>query len=144
MEFFGEYEHTIDGKGRVVLPALFRGEFSAGGFTALVGPYVGVFTPGEWNRYLRRLEDSGEFDRFDLQTLYSLASPFTPDGQHRIMVNQLLREQLHLDREVTIVGTRTHLAIYPRTGWADVRARAFEPADDGRSLIDKFARLGFA
>ena len=144
MEFYGEFEHTIDDKGRVVLPAAYRGEFTSGGFTAFIGPYIGIFTPGEWNRYRRKLEDSGEFDRVDLQTLYSFVTPFTPDAQHRIMVNPLLREQLGIEREVTIVGTRSHFAIYPRDRWASVRQRAFVPADDGRTLIDKFAALGFA
>ena len=143
MDFYDTFEHTIDGKGRLVLPASYRAAFTGGGFVTYLGRYAALFTPSEWEKYRRRLEQSGQFSRDQLQYLFSFVTPFQPDAQNRIGVSQRLREKVGLERDVTIVGSVSHAAIYPRDEWTRVEAAIEAPSDDGRSIVDKFSELEF-
>jgi MraZ protein len=143
MEFFDHFEHTIDDKGRLVLPAAYREAFAGGGFVARLGGSAGLFTRDGWEKYKRRLELEGVFSRDQLLLLFSLASPFTPDSQHRIAIGQKLRDQVGLERLVTIVGTGSHAAVYPRERWDELEARAQAADETGLTLDEKFDQLGF-
>jgi MraZ protein len=143
MEFFDQFEHTIDDKGRMVLPAAYRHAFTDGGFLVFLGGSAALFTPDGWEKYRRRLDLSGKFSRRELQVVLSYVSPFQPDSQYRITVNPRLRQKVGLDREVTIVGSGTHLAIYARDAWAAIEADVLEPDESGRTLEDKFDGLDF-
>ena len=143
MDFYDTFEHTIDGKGRLVLPASYRAAFTNGGFVTYLGKYAALFTTDEWQKYPRRLEQSGQFTREQLQYLFSFVTPFTPDAQNRIGVSQRLRDKVGLDREVTIVGSVSHAALYPREAWSALETAIESPADDGSSIVDKFSELEF-
>ncbi|CAB4751362.1 MAG: hypothetical protein F2694_08445 [Actinobacteria bacterium] len=143
MEFFGQFEHTIDDKGRMVLPSAYRSEFVDGAYVAFLGQSAGIFTPDGWDRYRRRIELSGDFDRQDMQVLLSLVSPVTPDSQHRVTVNAKLREILSLEREVTIVGSGTFAAIYDRSVWSAQESDTLSRTQQGQTLTEKFNRLPF-
>lgn len=143
MEFFDQFEHTIDDKGRMVLPAAYREAFAGGGFLTLLGDNAALFTPDGWEKYRRRLELSGTFSRDELRYLFSFVSPFTPDAQHRIAVSARLRERVGLGREVSIVGSSSHAAIFPRERWAALEDRVNAPDESGRTLVDKFETLDF-
>jgi MraZ protein len=143
MEFFDQFEHTIDDKGRMVLPAAYRNAFAEGGFLAFLGGYAALFTTDGWEKYRRRLELSGQFSRQQLQVVLSYVSPFVPDSQHRIAVNPRLRNKVGLEREVTIVGSGSHAAIYARDAWAMLEDDAMAPDEDGRTIADKFNDLDF-
>jgi MraZ protein len=142
VELYDQFEHTIDGKGRLVLPAPYRPAFAEGGFLVFLGRYAALFSPDEWERYRNRLERSGEFDRELFQYVLSFVTPFQPDSQNRIGIPTRLRQRVGLDREVTIVGSGSHAAIYPRDVWAALENRV-EAAPDGRTIEDRFASLGF-
>ncbi len=143
MEFFDQFEHTIDDKGRMVLPAAYREAFVHGGFLALLGDNAAIFTPSGWDSYRRKLESSKVFSRSELRYLFSLVSSFKPDAQHRIVLNARLREKARLGREVTIVGSGSHAAIYPRTEWDRLEAAAEAPDAEGRTIADKIEELEF-
>ncbi len=143
MEFFDQFEHTIDDKGRMVLPAAYRAAFADGGFLVFLGGNAALFTEDGWETYRRRLELSKALKRNELQYLFGLASPFKPDAQNRIVLSAKIREKAHLEREVTIVGSNSHAAIYPRDAWNRLEAAIEAPDADGRTLADKINDLDF-
>ena len=143
VEFFDQFEHTIDDKGRLVLPSAYRDEFAAGGFVTYLGVSAALFTKDGWEKYQRRLELSGTFSREEMQILRSYASPFRLDSQNRIPIGAKLRSLVGIDRAVTIVGSGSHAAIYARDKWEELEARVFGADDSGVTLADKFADLGF-
>jgi MraZ protein len=143
MEFFDQFEHTIDDKGRLVLPAAYREAFVGGGFLTLLGDNAALFTKDGWDTYRRKLALSGNFTRHQLQFLYGSASPFVPDAQHRIVVNARVRAKAGLGKEVIIVGSGSHAAIYPRDTWAEIEAEVTGPDAEGLTLTDKINALDF-
>lgn len=143
MEFFDQFEHTIDTKGRMVLPAAYREGFVTGGFVVLLGGNAALFTRDGWEVYRRKLELSRVLTRAELQYLFSLVSPFVPDSQHRIVLGARLREKAGLGREVTIVGSGSHAAIYPRETWTRMELALEAGPSDGPTLADKINSLDF-
>lgn len=139
----GHFEHTIDDKGRLVLPAAFRPAFAEGGVVTFLGSYAALFTDAEWEKYWRRLELSGAFSRTQLQYTLSLTSPVAPDSQHRIGLSPQLREVAGLEREVTAIGSQSHVALYARSVWQDVKREVESPDESGRTMADAFASLEF-
>ncbi len=143
MDFYGTYEHTIDGKGRLVMPSSYRSAFADGGIAALVEDYAALFTLDEWDRYRRRLETSGHFTRDELRWIFSVASPFAPDAQNRISLPQRLRDRTGLDRDVTLVGSVRYVSVFSRDDWARREEAIERPSDDAPSIADKFRSLEF-
>jgi len=142
-EFYGTYEHVIDGKGRLVLPATFRSAFAEGGVAAQVEDYAALFTTEEWERYRRKLETAGVFDRDELLHMFSIVSPFEPDSQNRISLSQRLRDFTGLEREVAVVGSVRYLSVFSKEDWARREAAIAQKAIDGNSLAAKFRELPF-
>lgn len=143
MDFYNQFEHTIDGKGRLVLPSAYRAAFVDGGFLTLLGDNAALFTNDGWEKYRRRLQLEGGLTRDELRVIFGSASPFVPDSQHRIIVGPRVRERVGLDRSATIVGSGTHAAIYPPEVWARIEAQTDRPDADGLTLNDKIKNLGF-
>lgn len=143
MEFFSQYDHKIDDKGRLVLPAAFRSAFADGGFITYMGDSVGLFTPDEFQKHRRRLELSPEIDRKALKAMHGLTSPFEPDAQHRITIPPKLLTYVGIDREIATVGQGSHAAVYPRERWESFEVDELGPDEDGDTLADKIERLPF-
>lgn len=136
MKFIDSFDHTMDGKGRLVLPATYRDEFRAGAYLSSKGSYLAAYTMDDWEVYVERLEAKcldGQIDRDSLNTLYSSTSFSVPDNQGRILVNPVLRAEIGLDSTVRIRGHGNHLGIYVR--------RDEQVAATGPSITDVVARL---
>lgn len=143
MDFYGTFEHRIDGKGRLVLPSTFRSAFADGGMAALIEDYAALFTREEWDIYRRRIESSGNFTREDLRWLFSIASPFEPDNQNRISLPPRLRQHTGLDQDIALVGSVRYVALFPSEEWARREAAIARQAETGPSIADKFRGLDF-
>ena len=62
--FFGRYEHTLDGKGRVILPAKFRGPFVVGAFlTQHLDGCLALWTPTEFAIQGERMQEQAALGR---------------------------------------------------------------------------------
>lgn len=142
MDFYGTYEHKIDGKGRLVLPSTFRSAFADGGMAAMIEDYAALFTHEGWEAYRRKLEGAGHFDREELRWLFSLASAFEPDTQNRITLPLKLRQHTGLEEEISVIGSVRYIALFPRAEWARREAEVRRPSH-GPSVAEKFRSLEF-
>lgn len=120
--FLGEYEHTLDDKNRLTLPARFREAFADGAVvTRGMDGCLSVFTKAEWERFVSvRL---GELDPFSSEArqierfLFSGAAEAEPDRQGRVMIPSALLQHAKLSREVVVAGVRDHVEIWDRATW---------------------------
>lgn len=120
--FAGTFQHTLDDKGRVILPARFREQFSTGVVLAKSQEYcLEVWTtPGFERRVeeLREWQAQGDKRRRHFMRIYlSGAHNDTPDSQGRLTVPQDLRDYADLDRELAIIGQGNRLEIWDRAAW---------------------------
>jgi MraZ protein len=129
--FFGNYEHAIDERGRVAIPALYRHAFSTGGVVrAGVEGCVELYThEGFEAEVQRRLEvEESTRTRSARRTRRGFlagAFPVELDRQGRILVPQPIRAAGQLDGRAVIVGCGDYMEIWDRERWATERD-AFE------------------
>ena len=118
----GEYEHTLDDKNRLTLPAKFR-QALGGGVVVTRGMdgCLFVFTRGDWDEFVSaRLEGLNPFSREARQMsrfMFAGATETELDKQGRIMVPPALLEHAHLAREVVVAGVRDHVEIWDQAAW---------------------------
>ena len=137
----GEYQHTVDTKGRLFLPAKFREE---------LGETV-VFTKGldacwfgyslsEWSVLEEKLKklplakpEARAFARF----FFAGAAEIGYDKQGRILLPPVLREHARLEKEVVVIGVSNRIEIWSQDAWqAYNEALAPSVSDLTQELID--------
>ena len=143
MDFYNQFEHTIDAKGRLVLPALYRPALRRRRDAHLHQRVRRPVHPRRLGHAASPAREHREVHPRDLQYLWGMAAPFVPDAQNRIVLSPILREKAHLDGEVTIVGSVTHAAIYPRAAWALTGVGDREHGRTTSPSAAKFEELGF-
>jgi len=119
--FLGEYQHSLDAKGRVVLPARWR-SLVGEGCVLTIGPDTCLqgFTKLGWDGVAERLAtlriaEPGRRDA--IRRVFALAHFDTPDPQGRILVPEPLRQAAGLDREIAVVGQHDHFEVWGWDAW---------------------------
>jgi len=139
--FLGEYEHTLDDKNRLTLPARFREAFASGGVvTRGMDGCLFVFTNEGWERFVGlRLEGLDPFSqeaRKIARFMFSGAAEAEPDKQGRIALPPALVKHAGLTREVVVAGVRDHVEIWDRAAW---RAHLEEVEGSADSVAERLA-----
>ena len=118
----GEYEHTIDDKNRLTLPAKFRQAFADGivvtrGFDGCLYAYP----RGDWHRLVRRrlngIDQLSQEGRRLYRHFFSGAAEAELDRQGRVMIPSSLAQHAKLGREVVVAGVNDRLEIWDREAW---------------------------
>ncbi len=134
--FLGEYTHTIDDKGRLTVPAKFRGELAAGMVvTRGFDNNLMVYPLSEWEKLAeeilaRPLAEARmrEFRR----RVFSGAVDVEPDRQGRILIPPYLREFAHIEGEVVVVGMFNYIEVWSTAEWLAVREQIENNDDTAR------------
>ncbi len=126
--FMGEYLHTIDGKGRVIIPARFR-EALGERFIATKGldHCLFVYPMSEWTtleQKLRTLPFTQQDVRAFVRFFFSGATECEVDKQGRILLPANLREYAQLVKDIVLVGVSTRVEIWSQALWADYSKQA--------------------
>ena len=137
--FVGTFEHSLDGKGRVVLPAAFRNELAGRGIVAQHQRCLAVWTTSGFDEVANRLRDKvreGLAPQNALRALSANAVQVEPDSQGRILIPQRLRQFAELDRDLVVIGAFDRIEIWDAARWQQVS----EEAD--QSLLEAMDYLG--
>jgi MraZ protein len=141
--FLGEYEHNLDDKGRLAVPARFREELGEGvvitrGFDhCLMG-----FPRPRWEELAERVSglSLGHGDARNMRRLlFSGAADIQLDRQGRILIPQNLREYAGLSEQVIVAGLNTHFEIWSGERWHEVLDKLDET---GSAIAEQLAALG--
>ena len=123
--FYGEYEHTIDRKGRVIIPAKFRQAFKDHHVSTLfltrgLDGCLFLFPESEWrlaeNRFKQIPFTKGEGRKFN-RLFFSGASEVSVDGLGRLLVPKTLKEFAQIKQDVVIVGVSNRMEIWAKQKW---------------------------
>jgi MraZ protein len=136
--FRGEYEHNIDEKGRVLLPAKYRDELGDTVVLARGGDgQINIFPKAHFDEMERRIEETGDTAGIrNASRFLSAAIECEVDRQGRIVVPPTLRRHAKLSSEVIIAGNRRRVEIWNPEQWlqayerwvAQVRENTDDPA----------------
>jgi MraZ protein len=131
----GEYEHTIDEKHRLTLPAKFREAFAEGAIlTRGLDGCVFAYRREDWARSvesrLAALDPLSEAGRRMRRYFFGGAAEADLDRQGRVIVPAHLVGHAKLGREVVVIGIHDHLEIWDRAAWRRELERLEGSAED--------------
>lgn len=140
--FIGEYQHTIDPKGRVIMPAKFRDDLGDKFIiTKGLDNCLFVFPQEEWQSFEKKLRslpltsrDARAFTRF----FFSGAIECELDKQGRILIPANLRDYAELDKDLVIVGVSSRVEIWSKEKWNAYNEENLDHDD----IAEKMAELG--
>ena len=137
-----EYNHTLDTKGRLIIPAKFR-EVLGEEFVISKGMdgCLFVYANDDWNAFEQKLtslplinKEARQFARFFLAG----AATVEVDKQGRILLPAHLREFAGLEKDVVVIGANTKAEIWDRARW-----EALNAAWDPREMLQTLEEIGF-
>ena len=131
----GEYEHTLDDKNRLTLPARFRHVFGDGiVVTRGMDGCLHDYTPGDWDALvqgrLATLDPLSKEGRRMQRFFFAGATEAEPDKQGRVGIPAALLEHAKLGRDVVVAGVNDHLEIWDRAAWRRELAEVEGSAED--------------
>lgn len=141
--FIGEYQHTLDAKGRIFVPAKFRDDLGETCIATLgLENCLFIFPLDEFDRLKAKLDaisiankDARQFARF----FFSKAAECEMDKQGRIMLPQNLRDYAGLTKDVTVAGVSSRVEVWNREDWD--KAHSVE-SYDLETMAEKMELLG--
>lgn len=132
LAFSGSFDHSLDGKGRVIIPASFR-EALGEDFTITINPNktaVAIYPKEMWDQQLERLSQINPMDRVGLQyERYVMSVSFSGnsmDAQGRVLIPAKLRAKIGLARDIVFVGLNRYIEIWDAEVYAKMEAQTEE------------------
>ncbi|NMB26744.1 MAG: division/cell wall cluster transcriptional repressor MraZ [Tissierellia bacterium] len=141
--FIGEYQHTIDNKGRVIMPSKFREDLGSNFImTKGLDNCLFVYPMDEWivlQEKLKSLPFTNRDARAFVRFFFAGATECTLDKQGRILIPGNLREHAKLEKDATIIGVATRIELWSNEEWANYNDDDSLSYD---SIAEKMAELG--
>lgn len=119
--FLGRFEHSVDNKGRVAVPARFRDKLS-GELIITRGNdrCLYLFTQDSWEPLAEKLNalPTGDADARNMRrAIFSAAEPVELDKQGRIIIPDHLRQYASIDGNVAVIGVGNYIEIWDVQAW---------------------------
>ncbi len=138
--FLGEFQHSLDAKGRVILPAKYRDQLAHGAVvTKGRGGCLSVFTPEEFEMVAAQMREGQKRGREELtaaRAFFGGAVDVMPDRQGRVALPQNLREYAGLTQQVALVGVYSRIEIWDRDRWLEIGREGEETLAASDGLAD--------
>ncbi len=140
--FMGEYNHTVDAKGRLIIPSKFR-DVLGDTFVVTKGldGCLFVYDNAEWNAFEEKLKtlpltnkNARQFVRFFLAG----AAEVEVDKQGRILIPSVLREFAGLEKDVVLIGVASRIEIWDK----EKLSQSQMDEEDMESIAEQMEELG--
>jgi len=139
MVFVGTHDHTLDDKGRLVLPVRFRSHFADSAYLSPGAGCISLWEPERFERMIDRLGEqvrAGEVGPRTPKEVAHASSIVRPDAQGRIVIPERLRAFASLTHDVKVCGSVDSVEIWDAANWSAMAA------DRDQSVSDVFLRGG--
>lgn len=141
--FIGEYQHSTDTKGRIIVPSRFREEL---GFKFILTKGLDnclfIYPMDEWKIFeekLKQLPLTSKDARAFVRHFFSGAVECEVDKQGRITIPQNLRDHAKIEKEVVTIGVSTRVEVWDKEEWERYNDDADLSYDN---IAEKMAELG--
>ena len=114
----GSYEHSIDAKGRLFIPAKLREELGVTFYLAMgVDECLAIYPQETWNRFTEKFASLPMSQSAAMRPLFANASKCELDSQGRIVIPQKLRKYAGLEKDAVIIGVTDRAEIWSAETW---------------------------
>ena len=139
--FLGEFQHSLDDKGRLILPVKFRDRLAEGAvITKVLDGCLAVWAADEFERVANEMLEKarrGGDERNVMRSLAAGAAEVALDRQGRIPIPANLRTFAGLEKDVTVNGAFNRIEIWDRERWQGVNEQGEQAlAEAGAGLAD--------
>ncbi len=137
--FTGSVEHSLDDKGRLVVPARFRERLGAGFFVTIAepDPCLALYPATAWAEFCARLEAAPVKDaryRAFVRHLFAHTEELSCDNQGRLVLPAALRAWAKIEKDVTSIGSLTRVEVWAKERYDETVADATQ-LDDFRTEL---------
>lgn len=147
--FRGSSFHTIDPKGRIIIPARFRDVLKTGGGDSVVisrmDQCVVAYTLEGWNEIEKKvlsMATKNDYMRRFRRVFIGGACELQCDKQGRILIPPPLRQYADLEKEIVMVGVLDHFEITSREKWDNEHLQLEEDMKNEEEFRNDIASLG--
>ncbi|MGI8588415.1 MAG: division/cell wall cluster transcriptional repressor MraZ [Chloroflexia bacterium] len=137
--FLGRFDHVLDDKGRLAIPARFRTGLAEGMvITRGNDRCLNIFPGTRWQEIAARLDalPMGDPNARDLRrAAFAAAEPLELDRQGRVVVSERLRSYAGLTGSVAVVGMNSYIEVWDLAAWEAVEDRVEEQGDAAASAL---------
>jgi len=141
--FRGTFDHTLDAKSRLTVPARYRATLAEGVVLAMpldLKPCVGVWRPTDYEQYTRRQIGAlpalsprrPELERF----FFGSSHETELDGAGRVMIPSFLAEHASLQKEVVVVGAGERMELWNKAAWSGYRPEMLSSVAEVTARVD--------
>ena len=114
----GTYEHGIDGKGRLFIPAKLREELGSAFYLTMgIDACLAVYPLESWSVFTEKFASLPMSQSRVMRPLFANAVKCEPDSQGRIVIPQFLRQYAKLNKDVIIIGVHNRAEIWDADTW---------------------------
>lgn len=141
--FMGEYSHTVDAKGRLIVPSRFR-ELLGDEFVVTKGMdgCLFVYPSDEWRTIeekFRNVSQMGKDARKFARFFFAGAAACEVDKQGRILIPTVLREFADIKKDVVLAGVLNRIEIWSRERWEEANSY-----DDVEEITEHMSDMGIS
>ena len=139
MVFLGEFHHSLDEKGRIILPSKYREPLSRGAIISKGDGCLFIYTLEEFEQVANEIREKAKSSsrlREAARSFFAGASDATPDKQGRLTLPNQLRTYAKLKKEVTVLGVYSRIEIWDDASWNSRSAEGDASLNDTGSLPD--------
>ncbi|MBR4335038.1 MAG: division/cell wall cluster transcriptional repressor MraZ [Clostridia bacterium] len=140
MTFVGEYEHTLDAKNRVFMPARFREQLGESFFVTrkMNKNCLAVYTTEKMDQIADLINGFPDSEVSEIKEfLFSKSVQASPDSNGRIVLPQQILDYASIERDVVIIGAGDHIQIWSASLWHEA-----EKVRDIDKIRRKLASIG--
>ena len=122
MTFVGEYEHTLDAKNRVFMPARFREQLGESFYVTrkMNKNCLAVYTCEEMDKIAELINGFPDSEVSEIKEfLFSKSVQVSPDSNGRIVLPPPILEYASINRDVVIIGVGNHIQIWSAALWQE-------------------------
>lgn len=117
----GEYQHSLDAKGRVFIPSKLREELGDVFYvTVSMDRCLSAYSGESWQAFSDKVNAMPYVKQRKMRPLFAYAAKCELDNQGRILLPQNLREFAGLTKSVTVVGCNNHAEFWDTDSWKPV------------------------
>ena len=114
----GTYEHSIDAKGRLFIPAKLREELGVTFYLAMgVDECLAVYPQSTWDRFTEKFASLPMSQSKKMRSLFANAARCELDSQGRSVIPQKLRKYAGLEKDAVIIGVNDRAEIWSAETW---------------------------
>lgn len=139
----GEYQHTMDTKGRVAIPAKFRDKLDGGAIvTRGLDSCLFLFTKKEWQTLAEKLTAlplAQANSRAFVRLMLAGAMDVELDNQGRILIPDYLRSYSHLSKQVVVTGLYNRIELWDADRWQEYKLKTESASEE---IAEQLGELG--